>query len=250
MIKKINITIPELTGDEIRKLHIYLPNNYYQTQKRYPVLYMFDGHNLFVDEDATFGKSWGMKKYLDSIRANIIVVGIECNHSPDHGRLKEYSPFEFEKDGEVLQGLGETTMNWIVNTLKPMIDKKFRTLPRRKHTYIAGSSMGGLMSLYAILQYNKVFSKAIALSPSLWTNPKKMNKLIGNADLHSDTTIYVDYGSKEFENHAGMREIFQEAIDRLMSRSVFLTSRIVPHGVHTEENWEKQLPFIMNIVMY
>ena len=131
---------------------------------------MFDGHNVFFDSDATYGKSWGMKNYMDRTKTQLIIVAVECNHSPDNGRLKEYSPFSFEdpKYGAV-QGLGKMTMEWMVNWLKPYIDKRYRTLPDRAHTYIAGSSMGGLMSLYAVVAYNQVFSGAAALSPSLWT---------------------------------------------------------------------------------
>jgi len=77
MLKKINITIPELTGDEERRLYIYLPESYrWSKKKRYPVLYMFDGHNVFLDSDATYGKSWGMKNFMDKSKTQMIVVGI------------------------------------------------------------------------------------------------------------------------------------------------------------------------------
>ena len=67
MVDKWNITIPELTGEEERRAYVYLPESYFKsTKKRYPVLYMFDGHNVFFDEDATFGKCWGMKEFMDS----------------------------------------------------------------------------------------------------------------------------------------------------------------------------------------
>ena len=251
MVRKWNITIPELTGDEERRLYVYLPKSYQTNRRRrYPVLYMFDGHNLFFDADATYGKSWGLKKYLEKTRAELIVVGIECNHSPDDGRLKEYSPFTFEKDGEVLQGLGRVTMEWMVNELKPFIDDHFRTLREREHTYIGGSSMGGLMSLYGVLRYNRVFSKAAALSPSVWIAPEKMFRMIKNARLKGDTVIYMDYGSEEFRNHEGMEELFKTTVERLMDRHIYVTSRVVPHGSHTEANWEKQLPFVINTLLY
>ena len=251
MVKKWNITIPELTGEKERRLYVYLPKSYTTNRrKRYPVLYMFDGHNLFFDSDATYGKSWGLKKYLEKTRTELIVVGIECNHDPDNGRLKEYSPFTFEKDGELVQGLGRTTMEWIVNELKPFIDENLRTLRGREHTYIGGSSMGGLMSLYGVLRYNRVFSKAAALSPSVWIAPEKMFRMIKNARLKGDTVIYTDYGSEEFRNHEGMEELYKETVERLMDRHIYVTSRVVPHGSHTEANWEKQLPFAINTLLY
>ena len=74
-------------------------------------------------------------------------------------------------------------MEWFVNELKPTIDNTFRTLSDRNNTFIAGSSMGGLMSLYAILEYNHIFSRAAALSPSIWTGPQKLAKMIKNANI-------------------------------------------------------------------
>ena len=163
MIQKWNVTIPELTGDEPRGVYLYLPRSYdWEPDCHYPVLYMFDGHNVFFDSDATYGKSWGLGEYLDACQTPLIVAAVECNHHPDNGRLSEYSPYTFyEPDLGHVQGRGKPTMDWFVHTFKPSIDRRFRTLPGRRHTFIAGSSMGGLMSLYALLEYNHVFSREI-----------------------------------------------------------------------------------------
>ena len=134
MIDSWNITIPELTGDEPRRAYIYLPDSWeMDPDRRYPVLYMFDGHNVFFDEDATYGKSWGMGEYLDATQTQIIVAAVECNHHPDHGRLSEYSPWSFYVGnfGRVA-GRGRTTMEWLVNAFKPEIDREFPTLPGRR----------------------------------------------------------------------------------------------------------------------
>lgn len=144
MIEKWDITIPELTGDEVRSAYICLPEAYtYDTNRCFPVLYMFDGHNLFFDSHATYGKSWGLKEYIEYTHTPLIIVGIECNHSPDHGRLQEYSPYDFTlpKEGKIT-GKGKITMDWLTRTFKPYIDTHYRTLPDREHTFIAGSSMG------------------------------------------------------------------------------------------------------------
>ena len=165
MIKFWDITIPELTDDQERKAYIYVPDSYqWDKSKRYPVLYMFDGHNVFFDSHATYGKSWGMKEYLESTNTELIVAAVECNHSPDNGRLREYSPFDFnDPEFGSFQGLGDITMQWFIHTFKPYIDTHYPTLSDREHTYIGGSSMGGLMSLYAVLEYNSVFSGAICM---------------------------------------------------------------------------------------
>lgn len=90
MVNRHKIQIPELTGEEERNLYIYLPDSYdWDRERYYPVLYMFDGHNVFFDSDATYGKCWGMKEYMDHTNTQVIIVAVECNHSPDNGRLKE-----------------------------------------------------------------------------------------------------------------------------------------------------------------
>ena len=184
MIEVRRIRIPELPTKKPRRLYIYLPKGYESSDKRYPVLYMFDGHNLFYDSHATYGKSWGMREYLNRSKKELILVGVECNPE-GFRRIFEYSPWDFKAPrlGEV-KGLGRTTMEWFVNTLKPAIDAEFRTLPEREHTMIAGSSMGGIMSIYALVEYNSVFSRAAALSPSLWVSPKGLRELIASRPLY------------------------------------------------------------------
>lgn len=252
MVTKWEITIPELTGTETRNVYLYLPESYaYDLEKRYPVLYMFDGHNVFFDSDATYGKSWGMKEYMDYTNTQMIIVAVECNHSPDHGRLKEYSPFTFRDPSlGVIEGWGRMTMNWLIHRLKADIDQRFRTLPEREHTFISGSSMGGLMSLYAVLEYNSIFSRAAALSPSLWTAPDKLEWLIRRSTLLPDTVIYMDYGANELKNHKAMPYQFKKVTSQLLERHVLLNCRIVPGGEHCEASWERQIPFFMGTLLY
>ena len=252
MIDIWNITIPELTGEQERRAYIYLPDSYNdEPDKHYPVLYMFDGQNVFFDSDATYGKSWGLKDYLDYTHDELIVAAVECNQNPDNGRLREYSPFTF-KDPEygTITGVGQITMDWFVDTFKREIDNQFRTFSDREHTFIAGSSMGGLMSLYAITKYNHVFSKAAALSPSLWTSIKQVEQFIKSSRLDPNTIIYMDYGSVEMGNRSAMRKEFALVTSRLIRKRVFVNSRIIPNGTHCEASWEKQIPFFINTLLY
>lgn len=252
MITKWEITIPELTGETPRRAYVYVPDTWEEDQEeRYPVLYMFDGHNVFFDEDATYGKSWGMLDYLQDTGTPIIVAAVECNHDPDNGRLSEYSPFNFNDThfGKVT-GRGRLTMDWMVNTFKPYIDQEFPTLPDREYTFIAGSSMGGLMALYAVTQYNQVFSRAAALSPSVWVAPERLDWLLRWVQLDRNTVVYMDYGEQELHNHSGMKKMFNRVVNRLLDRRVMLNARIVPGGDHSEGSWEKQVPFFMNTLLY
>lgn len=246
MIKKWNVTIPKLTGDKERRAYIYLPDSYAkEPDRRYPVMYMFDGHNVFYDSDATYGKSWGMGKYMQKSKKQMIIVAVECNHE-GNGRLQEYSPVNFDNAtlGKI-KGKGRVYMNWLVGTLKPYIDANYRTLPDRLNTIIAGSSMGGLMAMYGATVYNHVFQRAACLSPSLWVAPGKMLEMIARAHIRRDTCIYMDYGSEEMFNHAANAEALFSTSHLLLTKRVNLAFRIVPGGNHSEASWEKQIPIFM-----
>ena len=230
-----------------RRTFVYLPDDWQTSGKKYPVLYMFDGHNLFFDSTATYGTCWGLKEYCDA-HPNWIIAAPECNHEGNK-RLEEYCPYQSDWFGGIT-GTGHDYMERLTKEFKPMMDKRYPTLPGRANTAIGGSSMGGLMSLYALLQYNDTFSRAAALSPSIWVSPEKLSGLVGRAKLEPGTVLYMDYGSREMGNHDGMRCGFAEMCARVMTRGIHLTSRIVPGGTHSEASWEKQLPFMFHTLMY
>ena len=246
MVYKWDLTIPPLTGKKTRKGYIYLPDSYHkEPERRYPVMYMFDGHNVFFDSDATYGKSWGMNEYMHKTQTQMIIVALECNHVGD-GRLQEYSPFDFENTtvGKV-RSRGRIYMEWLTKVLKPAIDEKLRTLPDRKNTIICGSSMGGLMALYGAVEYNNIFQKAACLSPSVWVSPSKVVRMLSRKYVSDDTCIYMDYGSEEIYNHAANAEALISVCHLLLTKHVNLAFRIVPGGTHCEASWEKQIPIFM-----
>ena len=247
MIYKRDITIPQLSGKKTRKCYIYLPDDYEDDpERRYPVMYMFDGHNVFFDSDATYGKSWGMNDYMTRTGKPLIIVAVECNHTGNR-RLSEYSPLSFRNATlGPIEGKGKVYMDWLTKELKPIIDAKLRTLPDRENTLICGSSMGGLMALYAALEYNDVFQRAACLSPSLWVSPAKVIRMISTAQIQNDTCIYMDYGSEEIYNHAANIEALISAVHHLLAKNVNLAFRIVPGGTHCEASWEKQIPIFMD----
>ncbi|MDO4483414.1 MAG: alpha/beta hydrolase-fold protein [Clostridia bacterium] len=253
MIEKITTAIPQLSGKRYkRRIYIYVPDSFQEDDTlRYPVLYMFDGHNVFFDEDATYGKSWGMKDYLDYTQAQVMVVGVECNHRPPHKRLDEYAPFSFadSKFGKVT-GKGKVTMDWMTGSLKEFIDENYPSLPDRDNTFLCGSSMGGLMTVYGVIAYNYIFSRGAALSPSLWTAPEKISQMIRKSELDENTVLYMDYGENEFRNHPQMKQTFLSINQVLLEKDVLMTTRIVPGGEHCEACWEKQLPIVMNTLLY
>ncbi|MBR3227022.1 MAG: alpha/beta hydrolase [Erysipelotrichaceae bacterium] len=254
MYKEWMIEIPELTGKEKRKAYIYVPDIFYSSEDmRFPVLYMFDGQNLFNDAEASFGKSWGLLKYLTEHDVPLIVAAIECNHHPEEyklgGRLSEYSPFDFSDPyyGDI-KGRGEKTMKYLLHVFKRHIDENYPTLPDRRHTFIGGSSMGGLMTLYALSTYNSYFYGGAALSPSLYFSPDEVKKMLKNGKYRK-TVLYMDNGSKEMRS-AVHRHIYGDVSAILINKGIHLCSRIVPDGIHSESSWEKQIPFFLNTLFY
>jgi predicted alpha/beta superfamily hydrolase len=247
MVERWKIKIPALSGEEERTAYVYLPQGYFDGDERYPVLYMFDGHNLFTDEEATFGKCWGMQEYLDKTGTPLIVAAVECNHN-GNSRLSEYSPVGFAFHGEKIVGRGKKYMDWLTGEFKPYVDEHFKTLPERQNTFIAGSSMGGLMTVYALAHYNKYFAGGAALSPSLWVGGGEVPSFIKSGYFGKGTNLYMDYGSKEFVNHTKQREVFCDTYKYLVERGVFVTSRIVPNGIHSESSWEKQIPIFLKVL--
>ena len=253
MIREWNITIPALTGEEQRKAYVYVPDSAYaDAQRRYPVLYMFDGQNLFSDSEATYGKSWGLLDWLTEHNTPLIVAAAECSRHAETdecgGRLSEYSPFDFSGRWGDIKGRGELTMDWLIRDFKPYIDEHCPTLPDREHTFIAGSSMGGLMTLYAVLEYNDVFSRGAALSPSLLFSPSHIRELIRDAVI-GPTVLYMDNGSEEMHSLRSKR-LYADICGRLIKKGIYLDSRIVPGGSHCEASWERQIPFFIETLFY
>ncbi|MEZ0128795.1 alpha/beta hydrolase [Flavobacterium sp. LBUM151] len=158
-VSTFTIEAPQLKST--KKIWIYLPENYSVTAKKYSVIYMQDAQNLF-DAKTSFVGEWNVDEKLDSLKAPVIVVGIE--HGNDK-RIDELTPYKNEKYGG---GNADNYVDFIVKTLKPYIDKNYRTKTKPKNTIIMGSSLGGLVSYYAAIKYPAVFGKAGVFSPSFW----------------------------------------------------------------------------------
>ena len=153
---------PQLENE--RDLDIFLPPSYARTRRRYPVIYMQDGQNL-ADPERAFAGTWELPRALRELAGRgleAIVVGI-----PNSGveRLREYSPFADARHGG---GGGDAYLAFVERTVKPLIDRRVRTRPEREATGIFGSSMGGLISLYAFFRAPETFGFVGAMSPSLW----------------------------------------------------------------------------------
>ena len=243
--KEVSISCYQLK----RTLHIYVPNNYTKSKRRYPVMYMFDGHNLFYDRDATYHKSWGLKDYLDMHKVPMIIVGIECNHEGNK-RLEEFSPYDFHDDDVgSIHGSGKQFLKWIVDELKPYIDAHYRTKKGRQNTAIAGSSMGGLMALYGCMQYNHVFSKAACLSCYLDEVFDDLSK--EHYSMDPTTAIYLSWGSDEVNTKDELALLSSRNLtiaNQLVKQNVSVLTNLVVKGTHSEASWEKEIPTFMKFL--
>jgi predicted alpha/beta superfamily hydrolase len=240
-------TVPAVESPQLgnrRNLLVYVPASYARSDARYPVIYMHDGQNLF-DAATSFAGDWGLKTGLAwASRRGLeaIVVGI-----PNMGaaRIHEYTPF---MDPKVGGGNGDRYLDYLINTVKPLVDERFRTLPGREHTGIAGSSLGGLISLYAYFRYPSVFGFTAALSPSLWFANAAILDLVEQAPRVAGR-VYVDVGLREGDAHVRLARHL---------RDVMLAKGYEPHelrwvedeeGHHHESAWgrrfRKALPFLL-----
>ena len=243
-------------ANKTRRLHIYLPESYSQGHELYPVMYFFDGHNLFSNEDATYGKSWGFIEFLENWNKDIIIVGIECGHEGNE-RLVEYCPYTFRGYywGGTLTGTGHRTLQWIVSELKPVIDRTYRTWPHREATGIGGASMGGLMALCGAVCYNDWFSKAACVSSTISPCMASLRKDIRNTKFQEDTRIYLSFGTEEaFRPHPTDPLQSRTAIQNLTIQSDLQKRGVTTDffcqigGGHNEASWEKQIPRFMNFL--
>ena len=248
MIERFEITI-DCLRDEKRFLTIYIPDG----DDKYPVLYMMDGQNVFFDEDATYGKSWGMYDYLIENDVPMIIVAIDSSRGKHNERLCEYSPYDYDdfKFG-FIKGQAKIFLKWLINELKPWVDENYPTLSDRHNTYIGGSSMGGLVSYYALLNHNDIFRGGACLSPSLWVDNDKLVKLANRAKINSDTLIYLDYGSTEAGKNKFAKRAFNSfwnCVEALRVKPLDLNVRVIQGGMHNEASWEKQVPVFINLFL-
>lgn len=223
-----------------RRVWIYLPEDYATSRKRYPVLYMHDGQNIF-DDATSYSGEWGVDEFLDSTKMKkCIVVGID---NGGEKRMSEYNPYNNEQFGV---GEGDGYVDFIVKKLKPVIDKKFRTKKDRQHTFIAGSSMGGLISMHAILKYPKVFGGAGIFSPSFWVS-SEINKGIMKRGKKYTGLVYFYAGKQESDSMIpDMLKAFQGMA--AVSKST-MTTVIRDKGLHNESTWRKEFPLFYEWLM-
>ena len=225
--------IPQLGRQ--RRVWIYLPGDYQTSKRSYPVIYMHDGQNLFDNYTSGYGE-WGIDEILDKMTGNkeCIVVGI------DHGdeyRITEYDPY----DSKYGKGRGDDYVNFLVKTLKPYIDGHYRTKSGSANTTIAGSSMGGLISMYAGLKYPEVFGNAGVFSPAFWIAPE-IYRFAEQQKLSSKSRFYFVCGDAESDTMVEDMQKMVKIIRQKIPDANNSPEIIVKGASHNEKQWNGDFP--------
>ena len=230
-VATFTIEAPQLKT--IKKIWIYLPKNYVSSTKKFPVIYMNDGQNLF-DAKTSYVGEWNVDETLDSLSAQVIVIGIE------HGgekRMEELTPYKNEKYGG---GNADNYLDFIVKTLKPYVDKNYRTKPNANNTCLWGSSLGGLVSFYGALKYPEVFGKVGCFSPSFWFNRKEIFHLMEDTKTFK-TKVYFLCGDNEGDDDM-VRDLnsMEYQVNTKRCECKMLNKKIiVKGGQHNEKLWRE-----------
>ena len=216
-----------------RQIRIYVPPNYANSDKRYPVLYMHDAQNLF-DAATSYAGEWNVDETMNALakagKLELIVVGIDNGESK---RMTELNPWPSAQFGAPE---GKEYVEFIVNVVKPLIDQRYRSKPDRANTAIMGSSMGGLISHYAINQYPQVFSKAGIYSPSYWTSAASID-FITNTPSAKDARLYLATGEIEGGSQVPDVQRAYAAILKAGHPTNNVSLKIVAGAEHNEKFW-------------
>jgi predicted alpha/beta superfamily hydrolase len=220
-----------------RDIYVYLPDGYEKSATRYPVIYMHDGQNLFDPARGYLGQTWKAQSTLNELIARklmspVIVVAID-NIS---ARMEEYIP---EKQADAY-------LDFIIGTLKPLVDGQLKTKTDRTHTAIMGSSLGGLVSLYAGIKHPEIFGRVAALSPSIWWNQRSILGSYQQAAV-LPLKVYLDSGTEGGEEPQDVQQLTALLQQRgFEQRSLY--SFIQNGANHSEYFWAMRLPIALQFL--
>jgi predicted alpha/beta superfamily hydrolase len=224
-----------------RTLIVYLPPGYDSATRRYPVLYMHDGQNLFDPATAFAGEEWRVDDTADELIAArtiepLIIVGI---YNTGEHRINEYTP---SRDPKLGGGQADLYGRMLIEEIKPLIDANYRTLEGPSNTGLAGSSLGGLVTLYLGLQHPGVFGKLAVLSPSVWWNNRAILKLIARMRHKPQVKIWLDMGTCEggmsLEDTERLRDVLAA---RGWKESEDLQYSEIEGAMHNESAWAQRV---------
>jgi len=233
-------------------LAAHVPGESENGDHRYPVIYFHDGQNMF-DSHTSYVGEWEADETLEILAEDgieVIAVGI-----PNAGeeRLDEYSPWSGRTGYRERKsaGTGDAYLEWLVDDIKPLVDRSFPTRLDRAGTGTMGSSLGGLISLYAGVKYPDLFGFIGAMSPSVrWHNSKIMELYEAWPASHQRPRIYMDMGGREWRGaFAEVRELREVLEQHGWVEGIDLRHVEDRYGRHHEEHWAKRLPDALRFML-
>ncbi|HWN98060.1 MAG TPA: alpha/beta hydrolase-fold protein [Blastocatellia bacterium] len=233
-----------------RDVIVYLPPRYKKTRlKRYPVLYLNDGQNLF-DGATSFipGNEWRVDETAERLIKSraiepLIVVGI---YNTGVDRVDEYTPTPDPRKG--MGGKADLYARMILEELKPFIDANYRTLSGPKDTGIGGSSLGGLVSLYIALNNPEVFGRVAALSPSVWWDNRIIVRQVNSLEVKPQLRIWLDIGTAEGEAVKALPLLRDALVEKGWKLGEDLSYYEAPDAVHDERAWAKRVEPVLRFL--
>jgi predicted alpha/beta superfamily hydrolase len=239
----------EILPDD-RVVSVYLPPQYpEQEERRFPVFYLHDGQNLFDGRTSYIaGKTWNAHTTADQLTEAgeiepVILVGVA---NTGLRRMAEYTP---TRDFKMGGGEGRSYGRLLIEELKPLIDRTYRTLPEAKNTGLGGSSLGGLVSLYLGFAHPEVFGKIAVMSPSLWWDHRSILNAITQQATKPELRIWLDMGTAEGVRH--LRDA--DMLERLLVKRGWRTGVDLEYvkaegGVHDERAWSDRFGDVLRFL--
>ncbi len=241
---------PHLPVD--RDVIVYLPPGYdHDPSRRYPVLYLQDGQNLFDSATAFLGNEWGLDEAAEYLIekgeiAPLIIVGI---YNTGVKRISEYTPV---RDRRGRGGLARRYGRMIVEDLKPFIDSQYRTSTGPEDTGLGGSSLGGLVSLFLGLQYPEVFGKLAVMSPSVWWANRDILQRVRRLRPKARAKIWLDIGTAEGGRPYLVQRDTQDLKDALVEKGwkpgVDLAFHVDQGAGHDEKAWGYRIQYALKFL--
>lgn len=236
-------------------IRTYLPADYEWTDHDYRVIYMFDAHNLFDRTTATYHKEWRIDETMEQFSAQGVEPAIVAAIDAPRTRFERFAMYsvgqwDYRKvpDGRRLrriEGYGDQTAAFLMREVKGYIEATYRARTDREQIAVAGSSMGGYMSLYVASQYPDLVSKAMAFSPVMMDFPMRGFEVRDDVakGVWRDQRIYLDMGDRERLEFCGPAELVDhlEELRLMLDGRVDLLARVTP-GRHDERSWSARFP--------
>lgn len=242
----------------LKELMIYLPDDYYLSDKYYPTLYINDGQNAFFDNRSFMGVSWGFEDYVKKHHLDLIMIAIPCVFD-DFQRTTEYCPWRLSgqtsalitnDESIILGGQGDDYIHWIMDDLKQFIDRRYRV--DHDDTAMIGSSMGAIISAYALLAYPEVFPKAAAISNPWWMCMDQFKTLSADRDYSMVRGFYFDCGDHEGtvtpQEDQWYLDSNYEMYDYLNDRIDSLCFKTYENAIHNEQAWRSRMDEYMSFL--